>query len=405
LADSGILIDVPLDWRRNLAALWLAELTAILGFSFAFPFLPLFLHQELHIPAGPQLSFWTGITGGATGLALAFTAPLWGRLADRYGRKPMLVRAMVGGGISVGLMGLAQSALQLTVLRGIQGASSGTVAAATALVATETPAPHLAWALGILSSAISLGSAVGLAANVVGLRAIFLGGGVLLLLATIPVLFVVRESPRRVVRAAVPRTMDVLRTAAPGTIGALAVLIAAQGLQQTSYAAAQALVVLRLLQLTGATDAKPLTGITFAVAGIATALASVTYSRLLRRTSYRAVITIGAVLMGLALFGSGLSRNPALVITAFVIGSFFSGALIPAFGAMIGLEAPAVVQATVFGFSSSSISLGFGLGPLLGGFIASATGVQVGLITAGVLALMQAALVGIASREPLQRLA
>ncbi|TMF51146.1 MAG: multidrug efflux MFS transporter, partial [Chloroflexi bacterium] len=302
---------MPLDWRRNLAALWLAELTAILGFSFAFPFLPLFLHQELHIPAGPQLSFWTGITGGATGLALAFTAPLWGRLADRYGRKPMLVRAMVGGGISVGLMGLAQSALQLTVLRGIQGASSGTVAAATALVATETPAPHLAWALGILSSAISLGSAVGpaaggLAANVVGLRAIFLGGGVLLLLATIPVLFVVRESPRRVVRAAVPRTMDVLRTAAPGTIGALAVLIAAQGLQQTSYAAAQALVVLRLLQLTGATDAKPLTGITFAVAGIATALASVTYSRLLRRTSYRAVITIGAVLMGLALFGSGL---------------------------------------------------------------------------------------------------
>jgi len=163
--------------------------------------------------------------------------------------------------------------------------------------------------------------------------------------------------------------------------------------------------VLRLLQLTGATDAKPLTGITFAVAGIATALASVTYSRLLRRTSYRAVITIGAVLMGLALFGSGLSRNPALVITAFVIGSFFSGALIPAFGAMIGLEAPSVVQATVFGFSSSSVSLGFGLGPLLGGFIASATGVQVGLITAGVLALMQAALVGIASREPLQRLA
>src|SRR5207247_111406 len=85
-----------------------------------------------------------------------------------------------------------------------------------------------------------LGAAGGLAANVVGLRAIFLGGGVLLLLATIPVLFVVRESPRRVVRAAVPRTMDVLRAAAPGTIGALAVLIAAQGLQQTSYAAAQA---------------------------------------------------------------------------------------------------------------------------------------------------------------------
>src|SRR3989454_6058466 len=291
LADSGILIDVPLDWRRNLAAPWLAELTAILGFSFAFPFLPLFLHQELHIPGGPQLSFWTGITGGATGLALAFTAPVWGRLADRYGRKPMLVRAMVGGGISVGLMGLAQSALQLTVLRGIQGASSGTVAAATALVATETPAPHLAWALGILSSAISLGSAVGpaaggLATNFIGLPVIFLAGGAMLLLAAIPVLFVVRESPRPMVRTEAPRTMDVLRLARAGTVGALAVLIVAQGLQQTSIGAAQQLVVLRLLEMTGSQQAQSFTGLAFAAAGIATALASLTYHRPLRHTTH-----------------------------------------------------------------------------------------------------------------------
>src|SRR5256885_4460557 len=215
----------------------------------------------------------------------------------------MLIRAMIGGGISVGLMGLAQSALQLTVLRGIQGASSGTVAAATALVATETPAEHLALALGILSSAISLGSAVGpaaggLAANVVGLRAIFLGGGALLLLAMIPVLLVVRESPRRMARTAPPRTMEVLRVARAGTIGALTVLIVAQGLLQTSYGAAQQLVVLRLLELTGAKDAQSLTGITFAAAGIATALASITYSRLLRRSNYRTVITAGGAPLG-----------------------------------------------------------------------------------------------------------
>jgi MFS transporter, DHA1 family, multidrug resistance protein len=395
----------PVNWRRNLAALWLAELTAIMGFSFAFPFLPLFLHQELHIPNGPQLSFWAGISAGATGFALALTSPIWGRLADRYGRKPMLVRAMIGGGISVGLMGLSQSALQLTALRGVQGASSGTVAAATALVATETPAAHLAWALGILSSAISLGSAVGpaaggLAANLVGLRAIFLGGGVLLLLATIPVLFAVRESPRRIVRAAQPRPMEVLRLARAGTVGALAVLMVAQGLQQTTYAAAQQLVVLRLLELTGATEAKSLTGITFAAAGIATALASVTYSRLLRRGNYRTLITVGALLLGVALLGTASARTPALVITTFVFASFFSGALIPAFGAMIGLEVPAVVQATVFGVASSAIALGFGLGPLLGGFVASAASVQVGLVVAGALALILAILVGIGAREP-----
>jgi DHA1 family multidrug resistance protein-like MFS transporter len=396
---------VPVDWRRNLAALWLAEFTAILGFSFAFPFLPLFLHRELHIPNGPELAFWSGITAGATGFALALTSPIWGRLADRYGRKPMLVRAMIGGGVSVGLMGLAQSALQLTVLRGVQGASSGTVAAATALVATETPSAHLAWALGILNSAISLGSAVGpatgaLAANFVGLRAIFVGGGALLLLAAVPVLLFVRESPGRLVRAKAPPTMQVLRAARPGTLQALMVLMVAQALQQTSFSAAQQLVVLRLLDLTGASQAQFLTGITFAVSGIATALAAVTYSRLLRRSSYRTVITVASVLMGVTLLWTAVAGTPAVLIAAFVISSFVTGSLIPAFGAMIGLESPRSIQATIFGVGSSAIAVGFGLGPLIGGLVASAAGVQAALAVAGGIALALALLVGLMSREP-----
>ena len=396
---------VPVDWRRNLAALWLAEFTAILGFSFAFPFLPLFLHRELHIRSGPQLSFWTGITASATGFALALTSPIWGRLADRYGRKPMLVRAMVGGGISVGLMGLTQSALQLTVLRGLQGASSGTVAAATALVATETPSEHLAWALGILNSAISLGSAggpaAGAAASVLGLRTIFLAGGFLLLVAAVPVLLFVQESPGRLVRAAAPPTMQVLRAARPGTVKALVVLVAAQGLQQTSFSAAQQLVVLRLLDLTSAKQAQSLTGITFAVAGIATALAAVTYSRLLRRSNYRTITTVAATLMGLTLLATAVAGTPALLIATFVVSSFVTGSLIPAFGAMIGLEAPRSIQATIFGVGSSAVALGSGFGPLIGGFVASAAGVQAGLAVAGGVALALALLVGLLAREPL----
>jgi MFS transporter, DHA1 family, multidrug resistance protein len=397
---------VPVDWRRNLAALWLAEFTAILGFSFAFPFLPLFLHRELHIPSGPQLSFWTGISASATGFALALTSPIWGRLADRYGRKPMLVRAMIGGGISVGLMGLTQSALQLTALRGLQGASSGTVAAATALVATETPSEHLAWGLGILNSAISLGSAGGpaagaAAASVLGLRTIFLAGGFLLLLATVPVVLFVRESRDRKLRVAAPPAMQVLRAARPGTVRALAVLMVAQGLQQTSFSAAQQLVVLRLLDMTTAKQAQSLTGITFAVAGIATALAAVTYSRLLRRSNYRTITTVAATLMGLTLLATAAAGTPALLIATFVVSSFVTGSLIPAFGAMIGLETPRSIQATIFGVGSSAIALGFGFGPLLGGFVASAAGVQAGLALAGAIALVLALLVGLMAREPL----
>ena len=227
----------------------------------------------------------------------------------------------------------------------------------------------------------------------------------MLLLAAIPVLFVVRESPRPMLRTEAPRTMDVLRLARAGTVGALAVLIVAQGLQQTSYGAAQQLVVLRLLELTGTKEAQSLTGLTFAAAGIATALASLTYHRLLRRTTYRRLLIGGALLLGLALFGAATATAPVVLIIAFVIASFFSGALIPAFGAMIGLESPAIVQATVFGVGSSAIALGFGLGPLLGGIVASAAGIRAGLVVAAALALILAALVGFKAREPRPHLA
>jgi MFS family permease len=179
------------------------------------------------------------------------------------------------------------------------------------------------------------------------------------------------------------------------------VLIVAQGLQQTSYGAAQQLVVLRLIDLTGAKQAQALTGVTFAAGGIATALASLTYHRLLRRTSYRTLITAGALLLGLSLLGAAAAASTPFVIAGFVAASFFSGALGPAFGAMIGLEAPAIVQATVFGVGSSAIALGFGLGPLIGGIVASVAGVRAGLIVAAALALVLAALVGLRAREPL----
>ena len=399
-----VLEPPPINWRRNLAALWLAEFTAILGFSFAFPFLPLFLHRELHIANGSQLSFWTGIAAGATGFALAITAPIWGKLADRYGRKPMLVRAMVGGAVSVGLMGLSQSALQLTLLRGLQGASSGTVAAATALVATGTPPAHMAWSLGILNSAISLGNASGpavgsLAASAIGLRAIFFAGGALLLLATVPVLFLVKESPVRMTRAQAPPLLQTLNQARPGTVRAIAVLVIAQALLQTAYAASQQLVVLRLLQINPG-GASGLTGITFAAAGIATALAGVSYSRAVRRSSYRMVTLIAAIVITLAVLATSFAGTEALLIGFFVVASFMAGVLIPAFGAMTGLESPRVVQATVFGFASSGISVGFGLGPLVGGLVASAAGIRTALLVVSGIALLLVILLAFAAREP-----
>src|SRR2546421_12912582 len=92
-------VGQAVDGRRNLAALWFAELTAIFGFSFAFPFPPLFL-RELGIHTPSALALWRGVAAGASGFSLAVMSPVWGALADRYGRRSMLIRAMVGGAVT-----------------------------------------------------------------------------------------------------------------------------------------------------------------------------------------------------------------------------------------------------------------------------------------------------------------
>src|SRR5205807_1772568 len=97
----------------------------------------------------------------ASGLAMAIASPIWGVLGDRFGRKPMLIRSMVGGALTVGLVAFAQNPAQLVVLRFLQGATSGTVAAATSLVAAETPRSRVGWALGVVTSAVALGGAIG----------------------------------------------------------------------------------------------------------------------------------------------------------------------------------------------------------------------------------------------------
>ena len=112
---------------------------AIFGFSFAFPFLSIFISQDLGVHSNRDLYLWTAAAASASGLSMGIASPIWGVMGDRYGRKPMLLRSMIGGALTVGLIYFAQTPTELLVLRFLQGATSGTVAAATALVAAETP--------------------------------------------------------------------------------------------------------------------------------------------------------------------------------------------------------------------------------------------------------------------------
>jgi MFS family permease len=397
----------PLEasWRHNLAALWFAQLTAIFGFSFAYPFLPLYL-QELGIRQQSQLAFWTGLAGGASGLALAIMSPIWGVVADRFGRKSMLLRAMLGAALTVGLMGFARGPVDLVVLRMLQGASSGTVAAATALVASGTPRSRVGWALGVLASAIAVGSALGpvvggLAAAAVGVRAVFWAGGGLLLLAALPVLVVVHEAPRTLTDAASGSALALLRAAAPGAVAAVIALIVCQALLQAAYVGFQPLVVLRLLQRLR-TGTAAVTGLAFGAAGLASALAAVVYAAPARRFGYRRVAVVAALALGAAELFSDLGPGVAAIIAGATLAGAFYGTLGPAISTMIGLESPSAIQARIFGFSSSATALGFAIGPFGGGLLAAQAGPSVATGACAAVALILAGVLFLRVREPMR---
>ena len=352
---------------------------------------------------GRDLDLWTAASGSASGLSMAIASPIWGVLGDRYGRKPMLIRSMLGGAITVGLIFLAQTPLQLVILRLAQGATSGTVAAATALVAAETPRHRVAWALGVVTSAVALGGAIGpvvggLAGSVFGLRLVFLGGGILLLIATIPVFMIVKESERRIREGPRLSTLATIRQR-PGTVRALAVLIGAQGLVSTVQSASQVLIVLKLIE-TVASGASAAAGFTFSAAGITNSAAAVGYTAVARRVGYVRTVALASMLLAATIGLLVLAPNAVLVVAVFGIAGLLNGTVIPATASMIGLETPPEAQSTVFGINASSVALGFFFGPLIAGGVAATAGVSTALGVSAILALGLAALIAIGAREP-----
>ncbi|HEX3508089.1 MAG TPA: MFS transporter [Candidatus Dormibacteraeota bacterium] len=392
------------DWRRNLAALWFAEFTAIFGFSFAFPFLSIFISQDLGVHPGRDLDLWTAAAGSVSGLSMGIASPIWGIMGDRFGRKPMLLRSMVGGAVTVGLIYFVQTPDQLVVLRFLQGATSGTVAAATALVAVETPRNRVGWALGVVTSAVALGGAIGpviggLAAALLGLRLVFLGGGILLLVSTIPVFLVVRESP---LRRRDPKRLGTLGLIdqRPGARRALAGLIGAQGLTSVANSATQILVVLRLLEMVGGQAVAAVTGVAFGLSGVATSGAAIFYTVVTRRIGYVRTTVIAAILMAVAIGLIAVAPAVSVVVGAVGLNGLLSGVIIPATASMIGLETPSEAQSTVFGINASSVAFGFCLGPLVAGGVAATEGVPAAIGVVAVIALGLAVLLAVGTREP-----
>ncbi|WP_266182904.1 MFS transporter [Dyella humicola] len=184
-------------WKRNLAVSTFGSFTTLVSLSMLLPFLPLYVEQLGVQPASAVVQ-WSGVAFGATFLGTAITAPLWGHLADRFGRKPMLVRAAIGMAVLMSLIGMAHNVVELVVLRLLAGLVGGYASASVVMIGTQAPRDKSGWALGVLSTGALTGNLVGplvggFLPGLVGIRGTFFVGGAMIALAAAATIFLVRE--------------------------------------------------------------------------------------------------------------------------------------------------------------------------------------------------------------------
>lgn len=193
-----------ISWKRNLWILWVTQIISLASFGFGLPFIPLYM-QELEVMTPDKLKLMTTIVAVAPALTMGIMAPIWGHLADRFGRKLMIMRAMTFAVFIIGGMGFVTSVNQLISLRLLQGIFTGTVTAAVAFVASNTPKEKLTYALGVITSSTFIGFSFGpflggIFAEAYGYRNSFYLGGLLMIIGALLVLLLVREDKSTLVK-------------------------------------------------------------------------------------------------------------------------------------------------------------------------------------------------------------
>lgn len=363
------------QWVRNLAAIWAVEALAISGFYASYALTPIFLTRELGVPGGGALAYWSGLAAGLSGLCMAIVSPAWGWVADKVGRKRILIFALAAIGVTVAAMALVTTPEQVVAISMLQGACGGTVAIATAMVATGSPTRRLGWALGVLNASFAVGGVIGplVAAGIasaVGFRAAFAVGGSIYFMAIFLALLTVKEGRR--ITADVPVAHE-LGTTMRGRTRAVAALIAAQALLAMGYTTGLQLVIVRVATA-APTAATVAAGTIYAAIGLATFVSALLYSRIAGVLGYRRFAIFSAVIL---VVWMAVTTSPSLVLVglgAIGVGLVYGG-LSPAIGAMIGIETPRRLHATSYSIGASAIAIGFGVGPLMSGRVGLTWGV------------------------------
>ncbi|MBK9610398.1 MFS transporter [Candidatus Amarobacter glycogenicus] len=409
-------------WKQNLAFVWIGVFVGLMGANFVFPFIPFYI-KELGVTKESEVAFYTSLTASATGLSLTLTAPIWGSLADRYGRKPMFLRALIGAGVLIAVMGVAQAVWQLVLLRFLMGAFAGTMGAAAALVAATTPRAKVGYALGLLQTgqffANMLGPVIGgVVAASLGIRESFVFCAALYIAAAALVYFFVREEPIDEPEGndgcGKPRggsfRENIAAVVSERQVIFMLLLLFSLWLSTTFVRPVMPISIDKFadgervhLEVPGWTaDLKEeaATGLVFGVIGLTSTIGALAVAPLGQRIGYRNTVATAALVTG-ALYPTVALANGAVPF-ALLLGAvgLFQGAMVPGTSALIAASTPEGKQGSTFGLAASMQSLALMLGPIGGGFTTGVAGIESVYVVIGLILLAAGGAAFLFVREP-----
>ena len=374
-------------WKKNLFVCWFGMFVTGVGMSQIAPVMPLYV-KHLGVGSLALVEQFSGIAFGATFVISAIFSPVWGQAADRYGRKPMLLRASLGMAIVIFVMGFARNVYELIALRALQGAITGYSTACITLIATQTDRDHAGWALGTLSTAGVAGSLLGpiiggsIAENF-GLPSVFFVTGALMMVAFITTAFFVQESFTRPEKARlgirqVWRGVQDKELTVSMFLTSLVVSLALYTVEP--------IITVYITQLSvSGSHVAVLAGLTFSASGLASIVSAPRLGRLSDRIGAQKVMVAALVVAGVIFIPQAFVKDPwQLMALRFLLGLATGG--FSAVNTLLKRMTPESLTGRVFGFNISAMYVGVFAGAVLGGQVAAHFGIRkVFFATAGLL--------------------
>lgn len=365
-------------WKRNLIVCWFGMFVTGVGMSQIAPVMPLYI-RHLGIQNQGLIAQFSGIAFGATYIISAIFSPVWGKAADKYGRKPMLLRASLGMAVVVFSMGFAQNVYELIALRLLQGVITGYSTACTTLIATQTDEEHAGWALGTISTANVAGSLLGpmiggyLEENF-GLQNVFFITGILLLITFVTTMLFVKESftPQDKKTLSIKETWNSIPEKSLTVSMFITFFISTLGLYSV-----EPIITVYISQLSvNSSHVALLAGAAFSASGLANIISAPRLGKLSDKIGAHKVILGALVVAGIIYIPQAFVSNPwQLMVLRFLLGLATAG-LSPSAYAVIRKITPSSLTGRVFGFTISAGYLGIFVGSVLGGQIAGWFGMK-----------------------------